>query len=358
MKKLIAILCLLSIILSFASCEKKTPVDPESDTDTKPDTQNEPISYDIFKTKEIVLGNEVSSVDLTTRTGEKITFDNTADFYEIFDKVNLQKQEKGKLYSFSGETKISDKSKSFTNMNMYILDDPTIDYAEFYEYRVKEEGDDSFALMEEFASAKQLEGSKIPYTSRFGRYEYKDDKAFGGTVYDENGNTAYASEEYPFMPHADTELGDMQSHGHFLRTLYDYTAFFTKYQSYETSNGTYDFDQFVTREYTLYENYIVFKYTAPFLAFNIGYGQDVQIAYLQFTNTNCSITQEAYCNVKTGEIELVKVYGTTAWHSPEYLNMEATIDMKIYIHDINASESKSKIDALINYVKANTTVVD
>lgn len=349
MKKLIAVFCLLSIILSFASCTKKDPIDPE------PITQNAPPSFDILKTKEIVLGNEVNSVELTTRTGEKFTFDNTADFYEIFDKVNFKKQEKGKLYSFSGETKISDKSKSFTNMNMYILEDPTIDYTEFREFRVKKEGDDSFALIEEFASSKQLEGR---YTSSFCRYEYKDDKAFGGMVYDENGNTAYASEEYPFMPNIDTELDDMRSHGNFLRVLYDYTAFFAKYGEYESGGKTYDFDQFVTREYTLYENYIVFKYTAPFLVLNIGYGQDVQIAYLQFTNTNCSITQEAYCNVKTGEIEFVKVYGTTKWHSPEYLNMEATIDMKIYIHDINASESKSKINALINYVKANTTVVD
>lgn len=351
MKKLVAVFCLLSIILSFASCERKNPIDPE------PITQNAPPSFDILKTKDIVLGNEVNSVELTTRTGEKFTFDNTADFYEIFDKVNFKKQEKGKLYSFSGETKISDKSKSFTNMNMYILDDPTIDYAEFYEHRVKEEGDDSFALIEVFTSAKQLEGSKLPYRSSFGRYEYKDDKAFGGMVYDENGNTAYASEEYPFVPQLGTELGDMWSHVNFLSALYGCTAFFAKYGAHEAENGTvYDFDQFVTREYTLYENYIVFKYTAPFLVLNIGYGQDVQIAYLQFTNTNCSITQEAYCNVKTGEIELVKVYGTTAWHTPEYLNMEATIDMKIYIHDINASESKSKIDALINYVKANTTV--
>ena len=74
-------------------------------------------------------------------------------------------------------------------MNMYILDDPTLDYAEFYEFRVKKEGDDSFALIEQFASAKQLEGGKLHYTSDFGRYEYKDDKAFGGMVYDENGNT-------------------------------------------------------------------------------------------------------------------------------------------------------------------------
>ena len=352
MKKLIAVFCLLSIILSFASCTKKDPIDPE------PITQNAPPSFDILKTKEIVLGNEVNSVELTTRTGEKFTFDNTADFYEIFDKVNFKKQEKGKLYSFSGETKISDNSKSFTNMNMYILDDPTLDYAEFREFRVKKEGDDSFALIEEFASAKQLEGSKLPYTSNFGRYEYKDDKAFGGMVYDENGNTVYASEEYPVFPHSDTELSDLQSRGNYLGNLFAYTAFFAKCGTYESGGKTYDFDQFVTREYTLYENYIVFKYTAPFLALNIGHGQDVQMAYLQFMNTNCSITQEAYCNVKTGEIELVKVYGTTLWHTPEYLNMEATIDMKIYIHDINASESKSKINALINYVKANTTVAD
>jgi predicted small lipoprotein YifL len=51
MKKLIAVFCLLSIILSFASCTKKDPIDPE------PITQNAPPSFDILKTKDIVLGN-------------------------------------------------------------------------------------------------------------------------------------------------------------------------------------------------------------------------------------------------------------------------------------------------------------
>ncbi len=82
------------------------------------------------------------------------------------------------------------------------------------------------------------------------------------------------------------------------------------------------------------------------------------MAYRQLTNTDWSVTQEAYCNVKTGEIEFVKVYGETGWTTGEYWNIKAVFDIKIYVHDIDTDEVKNKTDALINYVKANTTVVD
>ena len=56
---------MLLATLSFASCNNGNP----SDTPAKSD-------FDVLETKNIVLGNEVYSVDFTTNEGEKITFTN------------------------------------------------------------------------------------------------------------------------------------------------------------------------------------------------------------------------------------------------------------------------------------------
>lgn len=352
MKRFIAVFLLLSIVLSFASCKKDDPIDPD------PGTQSVPISFDIVKTRDIVLGNEVDTVELTTRTGEKFTFDNTADFYDIFNKVGFNFVEEGKLYSCSGETQLGDKSKSYTNMNMYYIDDPALEHATIDEFRTKKEGDDNVALVEEYTYGYRTEGGYLK-TEGFSRYEYKDEKAFCGGVTHEDGYKVYKSDKYPMIPESGSEFADMQSRAYYLKNLLIYTAFFTKYEAHEAENGTvYDFDQFITREYKLYENYIVFKYTAPFIALNLGFGQDTDLAYRQLTNADWSVTQEAYCNVKTGEIEFVKVYGETGWTTGEYWNIKAVFDIKIYVHDIDKDEVKNKTDALINYVKSNTTVVD
>ena len=339
MKKIIAIFALLSIILSFAACNKNEQDDSEG---------LQPLDkFDIAETKDIVLGNEVDSVVLTTSTGEKITVDSTVDFFEIFGKVDFSTRKVGKKYSCVAETKLHNQSKSFANINCYYLDG-----AEFYESRAKKDGDDAVAASEEYSSSKKIEDNKYEMITHC-RYFYKDEKAFGGTEYGESGYKVYVSDAYPMIPDTDTELGEMHPRLNYPRNLIYFTEFFKSYEPYESNNKTYDFNEFVTREYKLYENYIVCKQTSPFLIFNNNVWQDPAIAYNSFLNSDCSITQEAYCNVKTGEIELIKVYGDTLWHVPEYLGFELEINMQIYIHNFDETESQPKIDNLISYIKSN-----
>ena len=82
--------------------------------------------------------------------------------------------------------------------------------------------------------------------------------------------------------------------------------------------------------------------------------RDPKITYESLLNTDCSITQEAYYNIKTGEIELIKVYGNTEWHFSEYLGDNLEINMEIYIHDIDEAEYTKKITDLMDYVKLNS----
>ena len=338
MKKILIIFSLFLITFSLFSCNKQN---------NHNDDALEPLDkFDIVKTKEIVLGNAVDSVTLTTREGEKITINNTANFFEIFNKIGFE-YEDGKMYSCSAEIKLQDKEKAFVNMNNY-----NIDGAGFFEFRVKKDGDDAVAAVEEYSYQKQLENNKLE-GSMFSRYIYKGEKAFSGFERGENGNITYKSDAYPATPEFGTELYDMQFSSNYLRSLFYFIDFFECYEPHVTSSKTYDFNELATREYKLYENYIVFKQTAPFLNADYASAMDPQIAYLSLLNSECSVIQEAYCNIETGEIELIKVYGNTAWHTGEYWGKNLEINMQIYVHDIGNLEGEKKIANLVNYVKSN-----
>ena len=323
MKKFIAVLTILSIILTLASCNK-------NDSDIK----------------EIVLGDEVESVVLTTVEGENITCTAETGFYEIFNKV-YSLIRSGEKYSYTAETKLGDNSKSFTNMDIYRLADGFLK-----ETKVKKEGDDAVALIEEYSYSKTSADntSEMIY---FNNYTYKEEKAFGGTVNDANGYKVYASDEYPLTPGGDTELADMYVRANLLMRIAFTSELFQAVEPYEANGKTYDFNDVITREYKLYENYIVFKQTAPFIDTHIGVGLDAALLYASFANAECSITQEAYCNVQTGEIEMIKIYGDTLWYSLGYIGEKVEINVQVYINDVAEDEIQKKIDKLIDYVKAN-----
>ncbi|MBQ7375760.1 MAG: hypothetical protein IJW52_02645 [Clostridia bacterium] len=332
MKKLISVLSLLAIILSLASCNT-----------------NDQDETDVEETKEIVLGDEVESVVLTTVEGEKITCNTDTDFYEIFNKV-YSRGRAGEKHSYIAETKMGDNSKSFTNMDVYY----PANFANGFliEASVKKEGDDAASVIEEYNYNNTSADNKREMTTLVS-YTYKDEKAFGGTVLDANGYKVYASEEYPIIPEVGTELQDMQVRAGYLRMFTTSPALFQHLESREANGKTYDFDEFVTREYKLYENYIVFKQTAPFIYVNTNAGNDPDILHAAFSNAECSITQEAYCNVQTGKIELIKVYGDTLWFSPEYWGQKMEINMEIYIHTVGEAEIQQKIDKFVEYIKSS-----
>ena len=352
MKKFLVILALLLITLSLASCTKDKPVEPTPDP-VAPTVNADPLealkNFDIVETKDIVLGNKVDSVVITASNGEKVTVDNTTGFYQIFAKIGFEFREPGSKYSCSAEMKLGDQTKSFINMNAYYLEN-----AEFYEFRTKRDGDDTVASMEEYSYVKYLENhqnERIDFT----RYLYKDEKAFGGGEINANDHVIYRSEEYPIIPQTGTELNEMQARSISLRTLILFTQFFRNYAPYETNDGTIDFNALVTREYEIYENYIVLRQTAPFLDLpTLSSPQNAQIFYARITSAEYSVTQEAYYNIETGKIEMIKVYGSTMSHvAGGYYGNDLEINMHIYIHDTAETEATQKVNDLIAYVKEN-----
>lgn len=331
MKKIIIALLVLSIIFSFAACDI--------------------IDFgglNIAKTKNIVLGKEVESVVLTTSEGEKITCEQGTDFYEIFNKVDMGHGD-GKKHSYIAQVQLQDEAKFFINMNLY-----NIGNAQYYETRAQKEGDDAIASMERYYYSEMLSDNQYVRTN-MDRSAYKDEEAFSGQTIGADGSVQlYYSDECSMLPQAGTQLNEMYSMAWYPNTLMNMITLFESYEPYEVNGKTYDIDSFVTRECTLYKNYIVFKQTAPFLCFPIGMGMDIEVLYVSISAADCSVTQEAYCNVETGEVELIKVYGNTLWHVPGRTGQNVELDMQIYIHDNAASEGEKKADRFVEYIVSNS----
>ena len=252
-----------------------------------------------------------------------------------------------KKHSYIAQVQLQDEAKFFINMNLY-----NIGNAQYYETRAQKEGDDAIASMERYYYFEKLSDNQYVRTN-MDRSTYKDEEAFSGQTIGADGSVQlYYSDECPMLPQAGTQLNEMYSMAWYPNTLMNMVTLFESYEPYEVNGKTYDIDSFVTRECTLYKNYIVFKQTAPFLCLPLGL--DIEIVHAMFSAADCSVTQEAYCNVKTGEIELIKVYGNTFWHVPGRTGQYVELDIQIYIHDNAALEGEMKADRFVEYIVSNS----
>ena len=248
---------------------------------------------------------------------------------------------------YIAQVQLQDEAKFFINMNLYYIGN-----AEYYEIRAQKEGDDAIASNERYYYFEKLSDNQYVSTT-MERSTYKDEEAFSGQTIGADGSVQlYYSDECPMVSQTGTQLNEMDSMAWYFKTLMNMVTLFERYEPYEVNGETYDIDSFVTRECTLYKNYIVFKQTAPFLCLPLG--MDIEIMHAMFSAADCSVTQEAYCNVKTGEIELIKVYGNTFWHMPGRTGQNVELDMQIYIHDNAAPEGEMKADRFVEYIVSNS----
>jgi hypothetical protein len=96
------------------------------------------------------------------------------------------------------------------------------------------------------------------------------------------------------------------------------------------------------------------RQTAPFISLQFpNFSYDEYVFYKQAEASDCSIIQEAYCNVETGKIELIRFYGDTTMHTSNHWGDKWEVDIKIYVYDIDEAEFKKEVDQLVDYVKSN-----
>ena len=322
MKKMYKIIMMLLVILTLVSCT----------------SNEEKYELDIFKIKEINLGNEADSVVIN---GE--TINNSLDFYELYSKIDqFTFYKKNKLISYNADMLIEGDSKSFINMNI-----SCDEFSELVEFRTKEEDSNDVSNIEEYS----FYNADTKERKQFARYLYKEEKAFGGLEFISGKNTIYSSKKFPMMPDMNTELADMQIRStNFRSILLTSNSLFKKIESFESNGITYSYEEYIQSKYTIYENYIVFEQVTPFFGLT-NVGSDPYINYIRCINSGLSTKIVAYYDINLNEIVSVKINGN---HHQTMLNKVIDLNVELFVYDLDKTIYDSKVKSLIDYVKDNS----
>lgn len=337
MKRLFLILLILLSTIFMTSCND-IPL---------PGIKKEP---NIFMEKEIVLGEEVSSLKVLNNQGEEITVDYSLSFFELYNSLNpFFASKENKIVSYSGEIQGENDIKSYVHLNIY-----QDELSMLFHYETSKEGSDDVATVMEYNYLETFideeENEVVSSRMEYSKYTYKDDKAFGGFEENSNGIVNYKNEKYPIVPTTGSELNDMYVRSIILKNYVGLIDnLFPQYGVIDSINV----GEKVTSSYKLYENYIVFEQDNPYLSLlSEFYDGRLYPQLLKISNGNYSNKVTAYYNIKTGEIETVTLVGQT------YIKVvDRMFDTNITINVFDLDENKylNKVESLVVYVRGNST---
>jgi hypothetical protein len=305
----------------------------------------------IVEERKIILGEEVSSQTINVND-EVINIDKDSDFYLTLNQLDTFKKTDNVAYkaSYDVKYKIENEKQMYINENYYFYMNTTDEQSEtfsFAERRAKKEGSSAVGEFLEYDYIKlSLLDKKTIKRDMFTKCSYKFEKSFGGQQLVDGKMKLYSNSRFPVYPELGTELAKMESSAKFLRH-YFITNRFMRENDIEVSDTVLNFNQHVKKEIKLYENYIVFEESSPFLN-----GHDARRGsreyYLKCLNKKNIVTQAAYYNINTGQFDCFRLYGEALF---DIYSGFVELDVKVYLHNFDEKEAKNKVNDLVRYVK-------
>jgi hypothetical protein len=306
----------------------------------------------IVEERKIILGEEVSSQTINVND-EVINIDKDSDFYLTLNQLNTINKTGNVAYKASYDTKykIENEKQMYINENHYYYRNQTDEQSEdfsFVERRAKKEGSNAVGEFLEYDYIKlSLLDKKTIKRDMFTKCSYKFEKSFGGQQLVDGKMKLYSNSRFPVYPELGTELAKMESSAKFLRH-YFITNRFMRENDIEVSDTVLNFNQHVKKEIKLYDNYIVFEESSPFLLLSgIGNLDQIKENYLKCLNKKNIVTQAAYYNINTGQFDCFSLYGEAF----DIYSGFVELDVKVYLHNFDEKEAKNKVNDLVRYVK-------
>ena len=345
MKKIILILSILLLTIIMTSCNDIVlPL---------PGLKEE---LDIFMEKEIVLGEEVSSLKVLNNQGKEINIDYSLSFLKLYNSLNpffLSKN--NKIVSYYGELKGEDDTKDYIHMSVYKDDSSSL-----YHYEtMKEDNEDVATIMQYSYSGvrKDENGFDNDFVMKYEKYTYKEEKAFFGIEQDNSSTVRYKNSNYPLVPEVGSELGDMQIRAtnlNFLLSFISSTNLFFEYPVIVKFPESFDINESIKSEYKLYENYIVFEQDNPYFGLSSPYffPSNVFELCMKIKNEGYSNKICAYYNVNTNEFEMMTMVGKTYFKGTGKM---IDINIIINVFDLDETKYRNKVESLVVYVRGNAT---
>lgn len=252
--------------------------------------------------------------------------------------------------SYDAKYKIENEKQVYINMNNYYYKNRTDDYYEdfnFLEIRAKE-GSSAVGEFLDYIHEKLafLEGKYIEKDT-FSKYSYLSKKAFIGSQLVDGKMKFYSNSIFPASPEPGTEFAKMESSAKFIWQFFCQSNFMTEYNDIEVNDTVLDFNQHVKKEIKLYENYIVFEESSPFVNCVFSRGPETHAYYLKCLSNENTVTQTAYYNINTGQFDCFSLYGKTY----DFFQRFVELDVKINLFNLDKKEAKNKVDDLVSYIK-------
>ena len=185
---------------------------------------------------------------------------------------------------------------------------------------------------------------------------YKEDIIMARQIIDTVGGVKFIknySGNYPTIPEEGTEFYKTYLPAQYLIDKFynfDIQRSYKTIRFIEDQTISFDFSKNLSKKIKLYEGYIIFEETSPFIGtpMNLSFDQ-IQDYYNGCLNMNGYFTQTMVFNLKTKNIEIFDIKAhTLSWK--DMLNKPIEIDLTIKVDMINDNNHKSMIDEFIIYV--------
>ena len=332
MKKILILLFMLMLTLTLVSC---------NDEKTEDKTEKE-------KTKELI---PVDSVTVKDEDKEDFIITKDTPFYDALNCFDLTYTD-NKMIEFDAKIILGDNDTANVTASLY--------YPNIHEFLwdVKlNESNKTFTLQEYL---KEVYTDPLNHTRMvFAKYQYGLEKAFSGQelVYEDGivtSNDLYSNYNYPMQPPAQTDFGNAHVKANYLVLFLNRFTLFQEFNDFEFNGKTIILEDYVTRSIELYEDYIIFKQTAPFAVNAYAGTNETKYAYyIGCINNELEITQTVMFNLKTQQIETVEVKGNTR-SALIQINLPIEVQITAKILTLDTAKYEKVANELIEYVKENS----
>ncbi len=349
MKKLFLIIIILLFSFTLIACDTNKSIE-QADIDNS--------DLGLVIEKEIELGEERESVILNI-DGTEVLVDDNYSFRELYRIIPEFNNNNSGLYSYDIEYRIDDEIPNYTNVNVYNYNEYQDNYQieRTYEVARSKDQNSKHIYKAETYYFNQVDTANLYQFIKhtFEKRLYKNEMSFCGTVvntFKSNPHTLYSNKNIPTSPERETDLLSMTLKSQRAQKL-KILMLFEQFDSFEFEGNTYEFNSYITSNFKIYDNYIVFKEITPFYKGEWIAKSEWYYWYQSCLNNDLLVTQEAYYNISTGKIDHVRVYGKIVdfFHYSRFEPSTIEIDIKLYIHNFKIDEYDKKVSRLVRYIK-------
>lgn len=343
MRKIVILVFMMLFVLTLVSCGEVSKTEVETFEQQETEEKEETI--------ELV---EVDSIVLKDNFGNEHVITKESSFYEVLGLMKFSDNNyetiDSRVAKFDVTFKLAEQEKVHLTGELYHFSPTKF----FWNLKIEDKNKNVFTF-QEFRENSHVDNENITEIV-YRRYKYKDEIAMRGYEYivkDGVSTRADYGGRYPSIPQNDTELGEMYHQATTFVTMFNLFKFFVIPTDFEHNNEIYSLTEDITRNFTLYNEMIVFEQTSPVIGDIYTANPKERIPfYYKAKSGNYKVTQKATFDINTRELKYVVIKGKTI--STRFIaNADLSLDINVEFEELSEEVYKPIINELMEDIKKN-----